>query len=70
MIGEVAVAPGDYALADSSGVAFVRPADIEAVLQAAEAIAAREAAMAADVEAGQPVSQVMGASYEQMLNKT
>jgi regulator of RNase E activity RraA len=69
LIGETTVEPGDYVLADSSGVAFVRPGDIEAVLKAAEAIAAREAAMARDVEAGQPVSQVMGASYEQMLTR-
>lgn len=66
-IGEATVSPGDYLLADSSGVAFVTPADIERVLEAAEAIAAREAAMTADVEAGRPVSQVMGASYETML---
>ena len=67
VIGDVTVAPGDYALADSSGVAFISAAEIERVLVAAEAIAAREAAMTKDVEAGQPVSQVMGASYEHML---
>ena len=67
VIGEAVVEPGDYVLADSSGVAFIKPADIVEVLDAAEAIAAREAAMAKDVEAGQPVSQVMGASYEHML---
>ena len=66
-IGDITVEPGDYALADSSGVAFIRAADIERVLDAAEAIAAREAAMTKDVEAGQPVSQVMGAGYEHML---
>ena len=69
MIGEVTVNPGDYALADSSGVAFIPAAEIERVLDAAEAIAAREAAMTKDVQAGQPVSQVMGASYEHMLTK-
>jgi regulator of RNase E activity RraA len=67
VIGEVTVNPGDYALADSSGVAFIPAAEIERVLDAAEAIAAREAAMTKDVQAGQPVSQVMGASYEHML---
>jgi regulator of RNase E activity RraA len=67
MIGEAVVEPGDYVLADSSGVAFIRPGDIEEVLKAAETIAAREAAMARDVEAGQPVSEVMGSSYEHML---
>ena len=67
IIGEVTVEPGDWAVADSSGVAFIKPADVEQVLQAAEAIAAREAAMTRDVEAGQPVGTVMGASYEHML---
>jgi len=67
VIGDVTVEPGDYALADSSGVAFIRAADIEAVLAAAEAIAAREAAMAVQVEAGEPVSAVMGQGYEHML---
>ena len=68
LIGEVTVEPGDYALADSSGVAFIAAAEIERVLAAAEAIAAREAAMSRDVEAGKPVSEVMGASYEHMLS--
>lgn len=70
VIGEVTVEPGDYAIADSSGVAFIRPDDLEEVLKTAEFIAAREAAMARDVEAGQPVSEVMGLSYEHMLRKT
>jgi regulator of RNase E activity RraA len=66
-IGGVAVAPGDYVLADGSGTVFVAAADIARVLDAAEMIAAREAAMARDVAAGRPVSQVMGAAYEHML---
>jgi regulator of RNase E activity RraA len=69
LIGDTLVEPGDYVLADSSGVAFVKPSDIAAVLTAAESIAGREAAMARDVEAGKPVSEVMGASYEQMLQR-
>jgi len=67
LIGEVVVEPGDYAVADSSAVVFIKPHKLAAVLEAAEAIAAREAAMSRDVEAGQPVSQVMGSSYEHML---
>jgi 4-hydroxy-4-methyl-2-oxoglutarate aldolase len=66
-IGDVAVHPGDYVLADASGVAFVPAADIERVLGAAEAIAGREAAMAKDLLAGRPITEVMGASYEHML---
>ena len=68
-IGEVSVAPGDYVLADASGVAFVPATAIESVLAAAEDIAAREAAMAKALLAGTPISQVMGASYEHMLRR-
>jgi len=66
-IGGQRVEPGEYALADSSGIVFIKPENIEAVLDAAEMIAAREAAMTKDVTGGKPVSQVMGASYEQLL---
>ena len=66
-IGGQRVEPGEYVLADSSGIVFIKPENIEAVLEAAEMIAAREAAMTKDVLAGKPVSEVMGASYEQLL---
>ena len=46
---------------------FIPAADIERVLAAAEEIAAREAAMAKSLLAGEPVSRVMGANYEHML---
>ena len=68
-VGDVVVHAGDYVMADGSGVVFIREADIERVLEAAEAIAAREAAMAKTILAGQPVSEVMGASYEHLLKK-
>jgi regulator of RNase E activity RraA len=61
------VAPGDYVIADNSAVVFVSAADIDRVLAAAEQIAAREAAMAKSLLAGQPVTEVMGANYEHML---
>jgi regulator of RNase E activity RraA len=58
-LGEVTVRPGDYAIADGSGV-VVCPADrIEEALEIAEAIAAREAWMAEQVQAGRPVTDVM-----------
>ena len=66
-IGDVAVDPGDYVLADGSAVIFIAPAEIERVLEAAESIAAREAAMIAALQAGKPITDVMGASYEHML---
>jgi 4-hydroxy-4-methyl-2-oxoglutarate aldolase len=69
MVGDVEVKPGDYAVADGSGVAFVAAADIARVLDAAETIVAREEAMAQALREGVPISQVMGASYEGMLKK-
>jgi 4-hydroxy-4-methyl-2-oxoglutarate aldolase len=66
-IGEVTVNPGDWVVADSSGVVFLPAAEVERIIDAAEYIAKREALMTKDVLAGEPVSQVMGASYEHML---
>lgn len=68
-IGDVAVTPGDYVIADDSAVIFVRPETIDAVLHAAEAIAAREAAMAKAIRAGVPIADVMGGDYEKMLQE-
>lgn len=66
-VGEVAVGPGDYVVADGSAVVFVTAADIERVLDIAEAIADRERSMAAALRDGTPISQVMGKNYETML---
>jgi len=66
-IGDVLVSAGDYVIADGSAVIFVLPEHIERVLQAAETIVAREAAMAGALRAGQPITEVMGANYEHML---
>jgi regulator of RNase E activity RraA len=60
---------GDYVIADGSGVVFIRPEDIERVLETAESIAAREAAMAQALRAGRPITEVMGANYEHMLKE-
>lgn len=66
-IDGVTVAPGDLVIADASGIAFIPAARAEEVVAAAEMIAGREAAMAKDLLAGLPVTQVMGKSYEHML---
>jgi 4-hydroxy-4-methyl-2-oxoglutarate aldolase len=68
-VGGVTVSPGDYAVADGSAAVFVAQADIERVLEAAEAIVAREDAIAQALREGKPISQVMGANYEHMLKK-
>jgi regulator of RNase E activity RraA len=66
-MGDVHVEPGDYVIADGSGVVFVPAERIADVLAKAEEIATREAAMAKAVRAGKPVSAVLGGDYEKML---
>jgi regulator of RNase E activity RraA len=68
-VGNVEVAAGDYVVADGSGVIFVAQSEIARVLDAAEAIVAREEAMAQALRQGTPISQVMGSNYESMLKK-
>ncbi len=67
-VGEVKVQPGDFVLADNSAVIFIPAAEINQVLDTAEQIAGREAAMARAVLAGTPIGDVMGGDYEHMLN--
>ena len=69
ILGSIEVSPGDYVIADRSGVAFIAAGDIERVLAAAEAIVAREARMAKAILTGLPIGQVMGGDYENMLAK-
>jgi 4-hydroxy-4-methyl-2-oxoglutarate aldolase len=63
----VHVNPGDYVIADRSAVIFIKAADIDRTLEAAEEIAARESAMAKAILSGMPITQVMGGNYENML---
>ena len=69
IVGDVHVSPGDYVVADGSAVVFVKAADIERVLDAAEVVADRERQMVAGLREGLPPSQVMGKNYETMLKK-
>jgi regulator of RNase E activity RraA len=68
-VGDVLVSPGDYVVADGSAVVFVHGPDIARVLDAAEAIAARERAMVAALKDGTPITEVMGRNYETMLKR-
>jgi regulator of RNase E activity RraA len=63
----VTVEPGDYVIADSTGIVFVQAPDIDAVLDTAERIAATESAIADAIARGQAASAAMGANYEQMI---
>lgn len=66
-LGDVLVQPGDYLLADRSAVIVIPQGEVERVLEAAETIVAKEAAMAKAILAGTPIGQVMGGAYEHML---
>lgn len=63
------VEPGDLVIADRGGVAFIPVARAEEVISTAEGIAATEAAMAEAIEQGQPVTEVMGKTYEELTSR-
>lgn len=65
---EVTVRPGDLVLADAGGIAVIPQERSEEVLATAERIAATEAVMAEAIDAGTPVSSVMGATYEELTD--
>ena len=68
-VGEVTVQPGDWVIADGSGVVFIPAENIETVLDQAERLVAREATLLKEIEAGVPVSKVMSRTYEHMTQK-
>ena len=63
----IRVHPGDWVLADGSGVVFVPAARAEEVVSVAEGLAAREQQMLARLRQGEAVSAVMSHQYESML---
>lgn len=69
MVGDVTVTPGDYVLADGSGICFLAAGRAEEIVEVAEMVAKREALMTQAVLRGEPISKVMGADYEHMLKK-
>lgn len=68
-IAGVAVSPGDWLLADASGIVVIPARQLDAVIAAAEQIRAREQLMIRDLEDGRPIGEVLGADYEDMLKK-
>ncbi len=68
-VGDIAVNPGDFAIADQSAAAFIPAERAEEVIATAELIARKERLMAEALKNGRPVSEVMGANYEHMLNQ-
>ena len=57
----------DFVIADRSGVAFIALKNIDRVLEAAEAIAARELRMAEALRSGGAPTAVLAGNYENML---
>jgi 4-hydroxy-4-methyl-2-oxoglutarate aldolase len=68
-VGSVTVHPGDWVIADGSGIVFLSPDNVEAVITQAEHLLAREASLLRDIQAGLPVSKVMSRTYEHMTQK-
>jgi regulator of RNase E activity RraA len=68
-IGDITVQPGDYAIADSTGVCFLAAAQAASVVAEAETIAMREAAMGKALLSGKRITEVMGTNYEKMLER-
>lgn len=66
---DMEIEPGDFVIADGSGVVFIPAEQAESVIQAAELIMEQEAAMAKAILEGKPVSAVMGTKYETMLER-
>jgi len=69
VLGGIAVAPGDFMLADSSGVVVVPRERLDEVLARAERIAARERLMVEALRKGEPITAVVGRDYEEMLDR-
>lgn len=61
------VEDGDFVIADGAGVVFISAAEAERVIAAAERIVRKEKAMVASLRDGNPITEVMGADYETML---
>lgn len=62
--GGIEVAAGDLVLADGSGIVVLPAGLAEEIVTLAESLAARESAMADRVRDGVPITEVMGATYE------
>lgn len=65
----VLVRPGDYLLADGSGIVVIRADDVAEVVEAAEAVVEKERVMGEALRRGAPVSSVMGQDYESLARE-
>jgi 4-hydroxy-4-methyl-2-oxoglutarate aldolase len=69
-VAGVRVAPGDLVIADGTGIVVVSVERAHEIVEVAEHVAATEAQMASAIAEGTPISSVMGARYEQMVQQS
>lgn len=69
VVSGITVNPGDWVVADGSGVVFVPAVDAERIAGVARELVEREAALITLLERGDPVTEVLGTPYESMLQK-
>ncbi len=62
------VNPGDYLIADSTGIVIIPQQAITDVLDAATTIASHEEEIADRIANGTPITEAMGRNYEQLLD--
>jgi 4-hydroxy-4-methyl-2-oxoglutarate aldolase len=67
-LGGITVSPGDFVIADGSGVVIVPRSHVADVVPLAEQMNERERDMAARLKAGEPASNVLGSGYESMIS--
>ena len=68
-IAGVAVYPGDTVFADGSVVVFIRQGREEEIIGLAEKLYRKELLMIEAIESGKPITDVLGANYEDMLKQ-
>jgi 4-hydroxy-4-methyl-2-oxoglutarate aldolase len=68
-IAGITIAPGDFAIADGSGVVFIRGSDTPAVLAEASRIVQREQELVSKIERGASALEVFSAPYERLLDE-
>jgi regulator of RNase E activity RraA len=66
-VGEITVDPSDFVIADGTGVVFIPRTIAKEVIERAEQITNQERLMNKAVIAGNPVTKIMGITYEDLL---
>ena len=68
-VGGITATPGDWVIANGSGVVFLPKDRVDAIIAQAQQLVARESSLVKDIESGIPVSKVMSRTYEHMTQK-